>query len=311
LRYRLLAQKSLEGDLKRIAREQLELALAGFDDAKFDRHEAIHEARKCCKRLRGLLRLARAGLGDDIFRRENVRLRDAARRLSGLRDAEALIETYDKLDARFGGQIDRRTIAPVRQALAARRQSLGEEEGSLERRVAAFRKDLEAARGRVSSWVLAGDDFDALRTGFEGTYKRGRKAMDRAHATPSTARFHEWRKRVKYHRYHLELLHELWPKQLKAGRSEVKVLGTLLGDEHDLAVIQATLEAESATFGRESARALCDLAQRRRAELRADMRPLGRRVFAERPKALVRRYETYWRAWRSEWANGGELAQAA
>jgi hypothetical protein len=39
-----------------------------------------------------------------------------------------------------------------------------------------------------------------------------------------------------------------------------------------------------------------DRAGRRRVELRAAMRPLGRRVFAERPKALAARYGGYWAA---------------
>ena len=46
-----------------------------------------------------------------------------------------------------------------------------------------------------------------------------------------------------------------------------------------------------------------ELARRRRAELRAAMRPLGARVFAAAPKALTRRYGGYWRAWRSEVEN--------
>jgi hypothetical protein len=53
------------------------------------------------------------------------------------------------------------------------------------------------------------------------------------------------------------------------------------------------------------------LALRRRAELRAGMSPLGRRVFAERPKAMVRRYEAYWGARRSEAADNGALGRAA
>jgi CHAD domain-containing protein len=311
LSYRLHSSESLEVGLKRIAGEQLDLARSGFDEAELDRYTAVHEARKCCKRLRGLLRLARAGVGDGVYRLENDCLRDAARRLSDLRDAEALIETYDKLDARFDSQIDRRTIAPVRRALAARRQIVADDEATLERRVAAFREDLEAGHSRVSSWVLAGGGFDALAAGLKRTYKRGRKAMGTAYATPSAEHFHDWRKRVKYHRYHLEVLYELWPKQLKARRSEVKTLGTMLGDEHDLSVLEATLEAESASFGDESVRTLLDLALRRRAELRAGMSPLGRRVFAERPKAMVRRYEAYWGAWRSEAADGGALGRAA
>lgn len=286
--------------MRRIAAEQLHLALSGFDDAGLDRHAAVHEARKGCKRLRGLLRLARAGLGDDVYRAENAALRDAARRLSDLRDAEALIETYDKLDAHFGGRIDRRSIAPVRRALTARRRRLADQDATFERRVAAFRADLEGALRRVPSWGLANDEFAALAAGLKRSYKRGRKAMATAYASPSPERFHEWRKRVKYHRYHLELLQELWPRQLKARRSEVKTLGGMLGDDHDLAVLRAVLQSESGSFGDESARMLLDLADRRRDELRAGMRPLGRRVFAEQPKALVSRYEAYWRAWRKE-----------
>jgi CHAD domain-containing protein len=121
--------------------------------------------------------------------------------------------------------------------------------------------------------------------------------MQAAYDAPSSARFHDWRKRVKYHRYHLDLLHEIWPRQLKGRRKEVKALGTLLGDEHDLAVLQDVLAAEGGNL--DGAGALSDLAGRRRAELREEMRLLGARVFAERPKALARRYRCYWRAWRS------------
>ena len=74
----------------------------------------------------------------------------------------------------------------------------------------------------------------------------------------------------------------------------------MLGDEHDLAVLRATLEAEDESFADASTRALLDLVTRRRAELRAAMRSLGDRVFAERPRALAARYGSYWRCWRSE-----------
>ena len=309
--YRLHAQETVEDGLRRIAAEQLQRALSGFDGGALDRHAAVHEARKCCKRLRGLLRLARNGLGGKVYRAENASLRDAARRLSGLRDAEALIETYDELDAHFGGGIDRRSIAPVRRALTARRQRLADQDATFERRVSAFRADLEAALRRVPSWGLANDEFAALAAGLTRSYKRGRKAMATAYASPSPKRFHEWRKRVKYHRYHLELLQELWPRQLKARRSEVKRLGGMLGDDHDLAVLRAVLESESGSFGDESARMLIDLADRRRDTLRAGMLPLGHRVFAERPKALVSRYEAYWHAWRKEITADEVTARAA
>lgn len=164
--YRLYGEESFENGFRRIAGEQLRLAQSGF--VELDRHTAVHEARKCCKRLRGLLRLARAGLGEDVYHAENISLRDAASRLSDLRDAEALLETYDKLDARFEGQLDRRTIAPVRRALMSRRQRLADD-ATLERRVAAFRRDLQVAGERVSSWALESSDFGALAAGLKPT----------------------------------------------------------------------------------------------------------------------------------------------
>ena len=45
--------------------------------------ERVHIARKKFKQLRGMLRLIRYELGEDIYRRENTVLRDAGRPLSG------------------------------------------------------------------------------------------------------------------------------------------------------------------------------------------------------------------------------------
>ncbi len=143
----------------------------------------------------------------------------------------------------------------------------------LEEPVAAFCADLAAVRERIPSWPQAGD-FDVLLTGLRRTYKRARKAMRAAsthllrRALPRLAR-----KRVKYHRYHLELLAELWPRQVGGRRKEVKALGGRLGDEHDLAVLQATLAAADGRLGGDSAQSLLALAERRQAELRAVMRP--------------------------------------
>lgn len=286
--------EAIGAGLRRSAHEQLDGALAELGDPTRDRHVAIHEARKACKRLRGLLRLARKPLGGKAYRRENLALRDAARRLSSLRDAEALLETYDKLDARYADEVDRRRMRPVRRALAARHAALGEDD--LDQRVAAFCAELKAVRARAVNWPLDGADFAGLAHSFRRTYQRAREAMAVANDAPSSERFHDWRKRVKYHRYHLELLGPLWPRQVGGRRKEVKALGGMLGDEHDLVMLEATLAAEGEDFGRVSASFVNGLATRRRAELRAAMRPLGERLFAEPPKALARRFVAYWEA---------------
>jgi CHAD domain-containing protein len=294
--------------LERIAADQLDRALHGLEDPETGRHEAIHDARKCGKRLRALLRLARSGIGDDRYRRENAAIRDAARDLSGLRDAEALLETYQRLQARFADEVDWRRLIGVRRALVTRREQLADD-GTLPEQIAAFGEQLSALRDRLPSWPLAELGFDDLAPGFKRSYRRGRKAMRAVEDASSDQGFHEWRKRTKYHRYHLELLRNLWPAQVKARCAEVKALGSLLGDEHDLTVLRATLRAECQRFGH-GADLLHALAERRQAELRAQTRPLGRRLFAERPKALVRRYACYWQVWQRE-GDRPALARAA
>ena len=189
----------------------------------------------------------RAGLGEEVYRAENAALRDTARRLADLRDAQALVGTFDQLGERFKDEIDRRRIAPVRRALVTRRRRLAAGGDALERRVGDFRAELEATRARLPSWPLAEADFDLLAPGLERTYRRARKAMRAAYDARSGARFHEWRKPAKCH--HLDLLCELWPRPLNARRKEVGALGAMLGDEHDLAVLRATLAAEATSFG--------------------------------------------------------------
>ena len=111
--------------------------------------------------MRSLLRLARAGLGDAACREDNARLRDAARGLGAHRDADALLETYDKLDRRFADRIDRRRIAPVRRALAARRAQPAAGDAGLAAAIVGFREQLEATRRRVTAWPRRDPGFRA------------------------------------------------------------------------------------------------------------------------------------------------------
>jgi hypothetical protein len=82
LSFRLDPREALAADLERSAREQLEHALGELGDAERDRHAAIHAARKSCKRLRALLRLAREGrLVGGLAARRRGELRAAIRPL--------------------------------------------------------------------------------------------------------------------------------------------------------------------------------------------------------------------------------------
>lgn len=308
--YRLEPGEPIEGAVQRIVREQVDRALRALDDPEEDLHEKVHETRKRCKKIRGALRLCRPAF-ENSYRAENAWYRDAARTLSDLRDAHAFLGTFDALMERFDGEVDRRRFAAFRQTLVERRDALAEAQ-ELRARLAAARERLAAGRPRIDGWRLDTTGFDALGPGVGRSYRRARVAMRAAYEEPAAARFHEWRKRTKYHRYHCRLLRNLWKPVLDPRRDEVKRLSDRLGEAHDLAELRAALSEEEARFGaRRNLDDLLALLERRQAELRAWSEPLGRALFAEKPKRLVGRLETCWDAWQHAQALGASLPRTS
>jgi CHAD domain-containing protein len=258
--------------VERVRREQLEAAAASLDEGG-DPVEGIHDARKRIKKTRALLRLARPGLRTKAYRRRNRALRDAGRGMSGTRDADVLVETVDRLAERFVGQQPERFFATIREPLA--RDSRGSADPG---------EHTATLRGLAQdAWPLKGLDADALADSLKCTYARGREAFARAERKPTTTNLHEWRKRVKDLWYQERLLEDTWPGVMKAQAKEAKKLSKLLGEDHDLAVLADQVQDPK----------LHELIDARRAELQAEARALGRRVYAERPKAFARRAHRY------------------
>jgi CHAD domain-containing protein len=284
--YRLKESEPLPEAMARVARGRIDHAmdeLRGRTDST--PVEAVHEARKDMKKLRGLLRLARGELGGRSFARENACFRDVARELAGARDADVMLETLaglTYLPAGEGWQVRKRI-----QADRARNGGGGDREAAARSAVAI----LKEARGRVSDWPLERDSFGALAKGLETSYRRGRRAYEVAMDEPTVESLHEWRKRVKDLWYHHTLLRSLWPRVMEAAGDEAHALSDRLGDDHDLAVLAAWVE-ENAAGGREFFEAV----ERRRSELQAEAFALGARVYAEKPEAFAKRMKGLWAA---------------
>lgn len=300
--YQLDIAEPIDVGIRRIATELIDDTISLVEARDRDRHRAVHEVRKNCKKLRGLLRLIRPQV-PDLYKFENKHFRDAAASLSGVRDAEAALESYDALLTAFAKQVDRQDLAPARRALTLHKQHIAENINDLDAQLDTFGERMTEARNRVAQWSLPDDDpqsskrgFQLLAGGLSKTYKRGRKAVNVAYKEPSVDSFHEWRKRTKYLGYHLQLLRPAWPRLLKHTRGEVKALGDLLGDDHDLALLEDVLIlalGEGADEGRMTV--LKALIHQRSVQLRNQCLGLGLRIYAEKPKAFRRRIGSYWK----------------
>jgi CHAD domain-containing protein len=292
--YHLDIGGSLEGSVANVVKDQAEKAIASLNNADEDLEEAVHDARKRFKKLRALARLIRPGLGDRYAELNSV-FRDLGRELSDIRDAQVLVETYDKLVASVAGQdIHARWIEGVGEWVKANRETVLAKK-SAAKRVANVRREVERLLTEMSAWELDGGPARILQKGLKKTYKRGRKALSAASVDPDVGRLHEWRKRAKYHWYHCRLLREAWPPILVARANELDRLGDLLGDEHDLAVLNETLHIHgSSDLDPAHVKMVENLARRRQQSLRVEAFQLGPRVFQETPCEHAGRIVGYW-----------------
>jgi len=303
--FQLNAGETLEDGLRRIAIEladDAEAELVAAQDATpddFDKH--IHNVRKTCKKMRGLLRLARKSLGKKTYNRENVFYRDLARRLAGARESHVLLSLLEKLLAEPENELN----ADHYQALIGHLQSnydtqaahMREDSALLEESVAA----LQTARERISKWKLSRKPRKLLRAGLLRIYRRGNDEMMDAYDKPTAENLHEWRKSVKYLWYHLQILTPLWPESVGAYVDALDDLGDALGLDHDYAELKELLYQLPDLFEEtDHMMTLVYVLEAYRGQLQADAWNLGARVYAEAPDAFVDRHVAYWRVWQHQ-----------
>lgn len=297
--FRLKSKDATVADgVRRVARSQMAAAIAEIDDASLDRAVVVHQVRKRCKKMRGLLRLVRPTF--EGYETENARFRDAANTLSATRDADVLVDTYDALEEHFGRRFDSLAFQGVRERLLAERDAAHGADDTLAEKLAAFRAVMEEAHAAAKKWQLDGHGADTLRKGIARTMKGGKKALKAAHRRPAnTETMHELRKRAKDTWYQVRLMRDLWPGPMEALAVELSNLADLLGAEHDTAVFQDRLKALiEEGFDAETGNALDKLAIERRRRLQAAAITLADRVFAGDPKAEAARMVGLWKAWR-------------
>jgi CYTH domain-containing protein/CHAD domain-containing protein len=286
----------LQREVRRVAAERLDgaiehLALALADPERNDLEVAVHEARKRCKWSRGLARLVQPSLGDD-FRWFDRTVRDAANQLSALRDAHAIVATFDAL---LAAEPDDPVLAAARRRQAEiSAEATREAVASGDERIATALTMLADARAASSRWKIRRPS-DTLEDAIEATYRRGRSALRRVRADPTDQEVHEWRKAVKYLWYQVQLLRDAAPSVLGPLADDLDVLAENLGNDHDVAVLVALLDVRPGDYGTPGEVAhIHELARRRQSELRIAAVRAGATIYAEPSTAFARRIVRYW-----------------
>ncbi len=298
--FRIKPHKSAAKEVRRAALKQLTKARVALLLPPEQRAFGIHEARKRIKEVRALVRLVRKPLGD-TFVPENRRLRDINRKLSAMRDASALIETWDALALGAPALFATRSMQNVRKRLLIRAQDGKRTVGEAYQVLSEVEADVSAIEQAVATWPLSGKRFELFASGLQKSFADGRRSFAVADGAVTDDHLHDWRKRVKDHWYHTRLLGAAWPAAFKVRASMLKDLSELLGQDHDLFMLETLLDIEPALFGTARQRhLLAEIVGRRRAQLQRKAFSLGGRLYAESPAALRKRWQRCWRLVRRE-----------
>jgi CHAD domain-containing protein len=281
--------------IRRIAREQLEAAVDSLN-GESKRDAAIHDARKRVKKTRALLRLVKDELGD-VYVAENTRLRDSGRGLSAFRDAAAIIGTFDDLCERYRDELGNHNLDSIRRGLLLHK-TRAERKAGIKDALHKISASLAHSAKRTGRWTLATDGFAAIAPGLEDTFRRGAKALADVRKHPRSESFHEWRKRVKDHWYHVRLLEDLWSDVMSGYEKSLKQLEDWLGSDHNLTVLRERIAAEPEFYGTaQDIDLLMSLMSRQEKEWRDCALRMGERVYLEAPGRFRRRMAQLWETW--------------
>jgi len=274
--YRLSPGEGVADGIRRIVAEELDDAIAGLRDAagasEAARATAVHEARKSLKKARAALRLVRTDLRKDTRRAESAAMRDAARRLSGARDAQVMLDTLETLATRSPA-LPEEEVRALRATLTRRRDDLAARLAGESGLLGEVADELQAIRDRIPDWELHDATPASAVEGAAIIRRRGRKAMRAALGGGDDEAWHEWRKRVKDLWYAGRILQPAGGPELAALVETADELADLLGDHNDLAVLLGEAGGHPGVAAAIVAR---------RDELRDRAAPLGRRLYGKR-----------------------------
>lgn len=282
---------SLSENVRQVALDQLDEGLARIKDGEGGPGETVHDLRKCCKKMRALLRLV-FPYRSDAVRMENEWYRDTSMLLSDVRDAQITIEVFDQI---VGGVTGPDTTPIFRDFLVTRCRVVEEKEGGIDGRLIKTKERFVSGRERVLKCRLDDVCSVLLQEGFFKAYRRAVKAMRRAQANPTTENYHEWRKSAKNHWYHTRLLKPLWIEEMTPYKETVYELADHLGSERDLFMLSEALsEMTPKEEDRNASAWIREKIQENRTDLRAKSVKIGETISVWNPVPLLERVHAHW-----------------
>lgn len=248
--------------------------------------DMVHAARKTLKRARGSLRLLRDVFGRPFYVHENAQLRDAARPLGRLRDAQVLREKLARLLENEKNAGRRGLLLKQRQVLNAewQKQRMEAKRGGIMNNSAAV---IEEATARMRRRRLKSSEHSIVQAGLRRIYRKGRAVLAATEADQADENLHELRKQAKYLGQAMKLLAPGARSKLVSWINRADAVADHLGDDHDLVLLQEKI----ATLRIQSTPTHASVVAHKREKLQKKALERARRLYREKPGVFLTRMQ--------------------
>jgi CHAD domain-containing protein len=293
--YRIKIASRIDKDIRRLLGSQIGRAIGCLSGVLEEGGSSIHATRKCLKRCRSILRLAKPSLAPKDFRAHDRAFRDIARLLSHDRDREVMADTLAMLASKAIGD-EKAALAAGMTSLDTQQQN-GTAVLSDGDNIALAVTRLQECDHAVMQLRFHRTRRFALAEGFRESYAQARRALRKAYRAGDDESFHDFRKALQHHWRQCQLLSPVWPEIMSVRIAAAHELSQMIGTDHDLSLVTARFSDPSRSSLDEATRtAICTAARAEQARIRQDAEPLARRLFAVKPSDMERMVLALWPA---------------
>lgn len=279
--------KSLGHGARRIAREQVDKAIAAIDENGAP-EQAVREIRERCRRIISLLRLVRAQHGE--YDKEHKFFHRIQRDLGAAGDGRSIDEAFRAIRSQLSKKNQRQLDLGQHESLAI------DDAEMLISQLAKIRRRFVKARKRIGNWQFApahtnadtdapthtnadtdtpapSDDAHApadtnsdhaqLARAFTTTLGDARQLYEQAGPEFSESELHQLRKLIRTHWHHLRLFRSAGPAAMRRREKHARQTVQTMGQQRDLLLFGGRFEQAPHNFGNRQSIAVIDTLYRR------------------------------------------------
>lgn len=260
-----------------------------------DPHQGIHDARKQLKKIRSVVRIVREDIPKEQYQRINTYFRDVGRMLSDARDTSALLDVVMTLHGQVEAPEVKKLLERVVHYFMAKKAAVTRYQINRDQLLQQTLRAFVPAEEYIQPLNIRHEGFSALAASILKVYQRGQQMKDESRKNPNPETYHEWRKRVKYLRYQVNMLSPMWPPMMNALEDELHELTDALGADHDLYMLHETILHSNLKEEEDWSPLFHFIStQRKRQEIRAHT--LGKKLYYWKPSHFVGWLQASWSA---------------